>query len=77
MTTSDWVFEEKVHKFKNGILYVGEVNKQGISNGYGIAISAKGDEIIESYFENSKLFGYSRTLKIKKDGSLVVCEGHF
>lgn len=75
MTSSDRTFEQKVHKFKNGILFVGEVNKQGVSNGYGIALSASGDELIESYFENSKLFGLARTLKIKKDGQLVVCEG--
>ena len=62
MTSPYRNFASKVHTYSNGILYAGETDALGHQNGYGVALSASGDEIIECYFEGSKMEGLGRTL---------------
>ena len=70
-------FTHSVHKKPNGALFVGEVDNVGVQNGYCIGVSADGNEIIEAYFLNSHIEGYGRTIQLRENDIIVICECRF
>lgn len=57
--------------------YYGEISSEKLPNGFGILLSSEGLQIEEGYWEQGKLFGLARQVRIFKNDVLGVTEGTF
>lgn len=66
MSNKDRTISEDVNTnvitLQKGIIYIGEINSEGNPNGYGFKYIDETKKVIESYYENGKSFGKSRSI---------------